>query len=555
MASLNFKGKSAVWNHHLSVPYHTLEKDKENSLKGENENENLLIEGDNLLALKALLPNYQGKVKCIYIDPPYNTGEEDWVYDDNVNNPIIKSWIGEIVGKEGDDLVRHDKWLCMMAPRLKLLKELMSEEGVIFISIDDNEVHHLRCLMDEIFGAENFSTEFVWEKKKKPSFLHKNVGKISEYILCYVKNSKVTYPFSVDVTTAGKKYPLNNAGNSISTLTFPPDSVQFGFENEKIRPQDMSEGNIKTKLLNELIVENSRNKNEFTLEGEWRYSQETLNEILDNEEIIYISKIPFRPNHIKAGGEIKKMKNMLSKFHYDIPTNEDATSEIESIFGKKVFDTPKPVKLIETLIKSVTYDSPDAIVLDSYSGSGTTAHAVLQLNKDGGNRKFILVQLPETLKEKAHAKEYGYNYVHEITRDRIKKVITRDELSVGFTYYKLGPSIDGKKMLAGKDLPTWDVFAKYVHYLATGKPIDEVKKPKDTWEIVTGTKGTGIYLIYKDKIEDLKNLAITRDWLESVKGKEGKKIVYAPACFLDKEVLDEHEISFVQIPFNLFSRS
>ena len=186
MASLNFKGKSAVWNHHLSVPYHTFEKDKKSSLSGKNENENLLIEGDNLLALKALLPKYQGKVQCIYIDPPYNTGEEGWAYNDNVNNPIIKDWIGKTVGKEGDDLTRHDKWLCMMTPRLKLLRELLSDEGVIFISIDENEVHNLISLMNEIFGIENHIANLVWKKRNGGGNDSQFFAVDHEYILVYV---------------------------------------------------------------------------------------------------------------------------------------------------------------------------------------------------------------------------------------------------------------------------------------------------------------------------------------------------------------------------------
>jgi adenine-specific DNA-methyltransferase len=145
MTSLNFKGKSAVWNHHLSVPFHTLDEDKKLSLKGENADENLIIEGDNLLALKALLPKYQGKVKCVYIDPPYNTGNEGWVYNDKVNAPVIRDWYKQTVGK--DDLAKHDKWLCMITPRIKLLYELLSSDGVMFISIDDNEFAYLRVLI------------------------------------------------------------------------------------------------------------------------------------------------------------------------------------------------------------------------------------------------------------------------------------------------------------------------------------------------------------------------------------------------------------------------
>jgi adenine-specific DNA-methyltransferase len=190
MPSLYFKGKSAVWNHHLSVPFHTLEKDKKSSLKGKDEDENLIIEGDNLLALKSLLPKYQGKVKCIYIDPPYNTGNGGWVYNDNVNSPIIKEWVGTVVGKEGEDLTRHDKWLCMMTPRLKLLKELLKSDGVIFVSIDDNEVEYLWTLMNEIFGEENFVACITIAGNPRGRD-YGGVARMHDYLLVY-RNSNTT---------------------------------------------------------------------------------------------------------------------------------------------------------------------------------------------------------------------------------------------------------------------------------------------------------------------------------------------------------------------------
>jgi adenine-specific DNA-methyltransferase len=154
MPTLQFKGKNIIWNHHFSVPYHALEEVEKLHYHPADGEGNLIIEGDNLLALKALLPQYTGKIKCIYIDPPYNTGNENWVYNDNVNNPMIREWLGKEVGK--DDLTRHDKWLCMMVPRLKLMRDLLTRDGVVFISIDDNEQHNIRQLMDEIFGEENF---------------------------------------------------------------------------------------------------------------------------------------------------------------------------------------------------------------------------------------------------------------------------------------------------------------------------------------------------------------------------------------------------------------
>ncbi len=559
MASLNFKGKSAVWNHHLSVPYHTFEKDKKSSLSGQSENENLLIEGDNLLALKALLPKYQGKIKCIYIDPPYNTGNEGWVYNDNVNNPIIKSWLGETVGKEGEDLSRHDKWLCMMTPRLKLLQELLADEGIIFVSIDENEVHHLKCLMNEIFGAENFIAELPTIMNLKGNQDEFGFAGTHEYTLVYakIKNEKlILNDFILDEEEA-EDWQEDDIGffkkgaNLKSTGTNAPREKRPNL----YFPLYISKNN-------ELSIER-QSKNDIEIypitdgkEMSWRWGKdkfirEPYNIIISGEG----SNISIYKKQRPSLGDLpsKKPKSLFYKPEY---SSGNGTAQLKNLFGKKIFDNPKPVDLIKDFLNIA--GNKDAIILDSFAGSGTTAQAVLELNKEDGEegkRKFILIQLPETLSEKAQAKSAGYDYVHEITRDRIKKVISRDKLEVGFTYYKLGSPIDGKSLLSGKDLPTWDSFAKYAHYLATGKPIEEVKKPKESWEIISGTKGTGIYLIYKDKIEDLKNLAITRDWLESIKDKKGKKIVYAPACFLDKEVLDEYEISFVQIPFNLFSRS
>lgn len=537
MASLNFKGKSAVWNHHLSVPYHTFEKDKKSSLSGKNENENLLIEGDNLLALKALLPKYQGKVQCIYIDPPYNTGEEGWAYNDNVNNPIIKDWIGKTVGKEGDDLTRHDKWLCMMTPRLKLLRELLSDEGVIFISIDENEVHNLISLMNEIFGIENHIANLVWKKRNGGGNDSQFFAVDHEYILVYVNEKTKQDKWRVSYNeTYLKRYKEE-------------DSISKYYWDTLSRPG----------LNNPIIYDVVCPDGKIIKNGTWQVSKKTFDIKLQLGDIKLEKNksntwTVFHKIRQPSGKVLRSILSMEDMLFIDSTTNKDAADSMAELFGKKVFDNPKPPELIKRLLDTVADE--DAIILDSFAGSGTTGQAVLELNQvKGGNRKFILVQLPETLAEKTQAKAAGYDYVHEITRDRIKKVVAKDKLDAGFTYYKLGPSIDGKNLLSGKNLPTWDSFAKYAHYLATGKPVEEVKKPKESWEIVSGTKGTGVYLIYKDKIEDLKNLAITRDWLESIKDKKGKKIVYAPACFLDKEVLDEYEISFVQIPFNLFSRS
>ena len=328
--------------------------------------ENKIIFGDNLLALKALEQEYCGQVKCIYIDPPYNTGSAFEHYDDGIE---------------------HSLWLSLMRDRLTLLRSLLREDGVIFSSIDDSEFPYLAVLMDEIFGRKNSCGVFIWEKKKKPSFLNANMGIVTEYVLAYAKNRQQSPAFIGGVTTAGKKYPLNNAGNALKALTFPAGKVIFKCGDQIFEPQDMSEGNIKTKLLDRLEVKNGRNANEFRLEGEWRYSQAKLDEILTTHEQIVISKAPFRPNHIKDGGDPKKIKNLLSIAHFGMSTYEDATAESEALFGSaESFDYPKPELLISTLIQAATEEGD--LVLDSFAGSGTTAAVAHKLK-----RRWITIEL------------------------------------------------------------------------------------------------------------------------------------------------------------------
>lgn len=373
--------------------------------------ENRLIHGDNLLALKALEHEFSGEVKCIYIDPPYNTGSAFEHYDDGVE---------------------HSRWLSLMRERLDILKRLLREDGIIFVQIDDNEQAYLKVLMDEIFGRRNFCGQFVWEKKKKPSFLNANMGNVTEYILAYSPKREAAPPFIGGVTTEGKKYPLNNAGNGVQTLTFPPGSVQFRCGDQTIEPQDMSEGNIVTRLLDRLVITGGRNKNAFRLEGEWRYSQRKLDEIVAAGEPLIISKLPFRPNHIKAGGEDKKMKNLITIAHYQMATYEDSNAESVSLFGDAdAFDYPKPERLIQLLLNAVTERGD--IVLDSFAGSGTTGAVAHKMG-----RRWIMVELG------AHC------HTHIIPR--LRKVIDGVDLGGiteaegwngggGFRYYKLAPSL------------------------------------------------------------------------------------------------------------------
>ena len=357
----------------------------------------LLIHSDNFQALNLLQERYKEQVKCIYIDPPYNTDGDGFMYKDNY---------------------QHSSWLTLMKDRGELSRNLLKDNGVFFFSIDEIEVAKSWELFNGIYGVENFSTDFVWQKKKKPSFLHKNIGKLNDYILCYTKNYQNTFPFSVEKTTEGKKTPINNAGNSLAILEFQPNSVRFGISDGIVRAQNMSDGNIITELLDDVIIENGKNKNILRLKGEWRYSQRKVNELIQAKADFYISQIPFRPNHIKDGGEIKKMKNFFSAEHYEMETNEDATAQHANLFDSELFKNPKPEKLINYLIKSVTYDKEKNLILDYFSGSGTTAHAVINLNReDNGNRKYILVEQGE--------------YFDSVLKPRVQKVIFAKEWKEG----------------------------------------------------------------------------------------------------------------------------
>ena len=391
---------------------------------------NLFIEGDNLDALKLLQETYLGQVKVIYIDPPYNTGN-DFIYEDDFSENT-EEFLKRSNQKDdkGNRLITnpetngrfHSDWLSMIYPRLKLARVLLADDGLLFISIGEQEVDNLLRLTKEVFGEENFVTTFLRQRKKKPSFLHANVGSMFEYVVCVARNRAFAPPFSVDVTTVGKKYPVNNAGNSLGTLVFPAGAVRFASKDAVYEPQDMSEGNIVTRLLDKVVVADHRNVDAFRLEGEFRYSQSRLDEIVRAGEAITISKAPFRPNHVKAGGEVKKMHNLLSPETYQAGTNEDATAELASLFGAPLFDNPKPSSLIRVLCRAVTYDDPDALVMDFFCGSGSTADAVMQLNaEDGGNRRFIMIQLPEPCEPNSDAFKAGYKTIAEISKERIRR--------------------------------------------------------------------------------------------------------------------------------------
>ena len=384
MPTLNWIGKEAVINHHDEVPIHTLTHDPDRSVGTENEplgTGNLLIEGDNLLALKALLPYYTGKVKCIFIDPPYNTGNENWMYNDNVNNPTIRKWLGKTVGPLAVDLSRHDKWLCMMYPRLCLLYQLLREDGAIFITIDNNEVHHLRLLMDEIFGEENFVAEIAWEKRFGRNNHAQLFSSNRESILAFRKSEffKIQREKRTGKTIASYKNPDNDprgpwsSGDYVNLVTkeqrpnlvYPITNPHTGkVVNHPTHAWKHS------KAQHEIHVKENRLWWGKTGRAKYPYLKRFLSEV--SKGLV--------PTDIWIGKETG--------------TSTEGTKEIRKILGGPVFDYPKPTRLIRRIINLVTTPDGDDIVLDSFAGSGTTGHAVLAQNcEDSGNRQFILVEL------------------------------------------------------------------------------------------------------------------------------------------------------------------
>lgn len=425
--------------------------------------QNLLIEGDNLEVLKLLQKSYGGRVKLIYIDPPYNTGK-DFVYPDDYRDNI-QNYL-EITGQVDSANGRlssnpelsgrfHTVWLNMLYPRLLLARYLLTADGVLLVSIDDTEVHNLRHICDEVFGPENFCGSFVWEKKKKPSFLDRNMGSVTDYVVAYAKNRHLTQPFGAGAVEDGKKYPFNNAGNAPSVLRFPAESVRFGLRDQVVQAQNMSAGNIRTELLDDVTIVAGVNLNAFRLRGEWRYSQERVDQFVAAGEEIVVAKVPFRPNYVNRSGEVKKSSNLLSHRVNDVPTNEDGTAEMRSLLGSDLFSYPKPTGLLKYLIRATS--GGNDLVMDFFAGSGTTAGGVLQQNvEDGAERRYILVQLQEPLDPRNREQQAAVRFCDSVGRPRRLTELTKEYLrrmaehvrstspmfpgDVGFRVFKLDSS-------------------------------------------------------------------------------------------------------------------
>ncbi len=541
MPTLDWIGKDKVINHHLDVPYRVLERqysyDENGQHTEDNGSENMIIHGDNLSALKSLLPQYEGRIKCIYIDPPYNTGNENWVYNDNVNDPHIKKWLGEVVGKEGEDLSRHDKWLCMMYPRLRLLQKLLAKDGVIFISIDVNEKFNLKLMCDEIFGSNMFIANIAVINNLKGRSDDKYIATAHESLLIYQKGEFITngvavpeeYETEYKLKDANGKYRLQGLrkrGAGAKREDRPNMYYPFYYSEEGSL--------LSLEPIGENCVEILPHLSDGS-DGRWRWGKDTAKERI-NELIAQKVKGRdeydiFQKDYLPDDGSKRiKPKSFWTGTEFSA---ESGTLETKAILGKGIFDTPKPTGIIEYCMEQAM--GSDSIILDSFAGSGTTAHAVLKMNKaDGGNRKFILIEMMD--------------YADSITAERVKRVMlgygegkSKTEGTGGnFSYYELGDTLMNGDEL--NEAVCLDKIREYVYFTETKS---RLAPSKDDEPYYLGTHITTAYYFYYDR-ENVTTLS--RAFLHTIKTKADSYVIYADLCTLSDAELEKYHITFKKIP-------
>lgn len=525
MPTLHWIGKEKVVNHHQQVPYRVLEHQygftaTEGEKKGtETGSGNKIIHGDNLEALKALLPEYEGRINCIYIDPPYNTGNEGWVYNDNVNDPKIKKWLHQVVGKEGEDLSRHDKWLCMMYPRLKLLHKLLADDGSIFISLDDNEQANFRLIMDEIFGGWNFVANIIWQKRTSPD-ARLNLGPAHDFVVCYAK-VKRNKTFNLVPLTEGREKDYKN----------PDNDSRGSWASVDITGQ---KGHATASQFYEITTPSGRKllppQNRC-----WAIAEQTFKDLHNDNRIWYGKDGNGKPRQKKFLSESEGTTVWTWWTNTDVGHNQEAAKELLQIFGKDAdFETPKPTRLIDRILRLAS--GKNSIILDSFAGSGTTAHAVLKLNnEDRRNRKFILIETED--------------YAETLTAERVKRVSNGygdvDGTGGAFDYYTLGEQMfDEDKML--NETIALEKIRQYVYYTETQQPLTGGKpyQKKDNSYLLDKYNATGYYFFYdKNEMTTLNN-----DFLATIKTKADQYVIYADNCLLSKEFMLKKNIVFKKIP-------
>ena len=550
MPTLEWIGKSKVINHHQDVPFRVLERkysfDENGQHEADNGSENMIIRGDNLEALKALLPRYEGRVKCIYIDPPYNTAKSSeknkaWVYSDNVDDPRIKRWLNETVGDEGEDLTRHDKWLCMMYPRLKLLYKLLAQDGIIFISIDDNESHNLRFICDEIFGRKSFIAQIVWRSDGN----FDNQAKIKnchEYIICYIKNPDlVGLPNGIDpnVTEGSKIFRSevrntlvkNGPKNPMSKVLLPK-----GFPCTVDELVIEKRNNAFPYYYQKAIISKGVLQNDVEVESGWSSKNILINFINNGFQPVLDTKGQSTVFEITKTGAIEMVKKRTSISHVlsvisNLGSTQNMSSELATMGIK--FDFPKPTALIQYLLGF--YCEEDSIVLDSFAGSGTTAHAVLNMNKaDGGNRQFIIVEMMD--------------YAEDITAKRAKCVIKGygegknavEGTGGNFSFYDLGEPLLMGDCLNEAVAP--EKIREYIWFMETKQPY---APPSGGNPYYLGKhSSTGYYFYYEPQRVTVLDYA----FLSTITEKADGTVIYADRCAISEDKLAKMGVTFKKIP-------
>jgi adenine-specific DNA-methyltransferase len=596
MTELNFKGKEFVYNHHLAVPFRPLVPHPEKGIGPVALDGNLIIHGDNLHALKALLPLYAGKVDCIFIDPPYNTGNEGWSYNDNVNAPMIKEWLSSNpIGIE--DGLRHDKWCAMMWPRLRLLHELLSDDGSLWMTMDDNEVYRARAILDGIFGEQHFIAQIAWQKRYTRSNNTDKFTSVIDHLMAYRKGDG----FRLRLTPRGEEADARYT-NPDNDSRGPWKAIPF------LNPASAEERpNLCYPLTNpntgQTTVPSGKQK-------AWRNEEQVYKRLLLENRFWWGSDRSKRVPDIKRFlSEVKQGMAPINLWDHTFAGNtDDAGAELSQIFGDKPFETPKPTKLIERILEHATEDN--SLVLDSFAGSGTVAHAVLNANKrDAGNRRFILVEMEdyadrltaervrrvingyefkgtqrtELLREKitwstlkkadalVHKVE-GVENLHGHEYDRIKKEVNDGELIVTgekaveghaeglggtFTYCTLGEPVELDKVLSGKTLPPYSALGGVLFHMATSRAIDPAEVREADFYL-GATEGQHLWLIYKPNLDWLKSadaaLTLTRAKAFAETDPKKRHLVFAPARFISQKMLAEQNIpvEFVPLPFALY---
>ncbi len=574
MPTLEFKGKPFVYSHHMSVPFRQLVIDADKSLPADGNapslDDNLIIHGDNLEALKALLPRYAGKVDVIYIDPPYNTGNEGWAYNDNVNAPQLKDWLGEVV--DAEDMERHDKWLCMMWPRLQLLSELSSPSAIIFVSIDDNEMHRLRALLDDVFGAENFLGQVTVEVNPKGRGLKgSDFAKTHEYIATYQSGARNwLLGTERDAEKEARDFPQKDADGRFRILELRNTHKEFGKHNRANLSYPLygrPDGTVS--LVDEGGLREIYPVWPDGFEGCWTWDRKA---VAKNGHLLVWKGAEGRPAVYRKGysrlasGELVRSKLTTiwkdRRFHTEI-----GNAEIKEI-GLD-FMHPKPVALVEEALSF--FPSDDILVLDSFGGSGTTGQAALALNKaDGGNRKFILIETED--------------YADTLTAERVRRVIKgvpaakdaalKTGLGGSFTYCDLGEPMDLERFFGGEGVPpAFGQVADYVAYTATGQTLEKARAleggphanpppegegagPGDGFVGYAG--GYRLHLIYRPDAawmaSDAAMLDLTRaERVAAAARADGGKPVplFAAGKFMGQRALTDLGITFCQLPYSI----